>query len=93
MSLPETLETEDLQLVNMHDAKTHLSSLVDKAVHGEPFVIAKAGTPQVIVYSYYDFTASQKRTGFLKKEFEGFNLPEDFDTMMSDEISSMFYGK
>jgi prevent-host-death family protein len=88
----DTLDTQDLPLVNMHEAKTYLSSLVEKAVHGKPFIIAKAGTPQVIVYSYRDFTTSQKRTGFLKQEFEGFELPEDFDTMMAAEISSLFYG-
>jgi len=34
---------------NIHHAKTHLSSLVDKAQAGEPFIIAKAGKPMVKV--------------------------------------------
>ncbi|MCP5143151.1 MAG: type II toxin-antitoxin system Phd/YefM family antitoxin [Gammaproteobacteria bacterium] len=33
--------------VNMHDAKTHLSSLIEKAVNGEEVVIARAGKPMV----------------------------------------------
>ena len=35
--------------VNMHEAKTHLSRLVDEAAAGEPFVIWKAGRPMVRV--------------------------------------------
>ncbi|MCY4134788.1 MAG: type II toxin-antitoxin system prevent-host-death family antitoxin, partial [bacterium] len=32
----------------MHEAKTHLSKLVEGAVQGEPFIIAPAGTPLVV---------------------------------------------
>ena len=32
-----------MQTVNIHEAKTHLSRLVDQAANGESFVIAKAG--------------------------------------------------
>ena len=35
--------------VNIHEAKTHLSKLVDQAANGEAFVIAKAGMPMVKV--------------------------------------------
>ncbi|MCY4531763.1 MAG: type II toxin-antitoxin system prevent-host-death family antitoxin, partial [Gammaproteobacteria bacterium] len=38
-----------MEKVNMHQAKTHLSRLVEKAVQGEPFIIAKAGKPLVKV--------------------------------------------
>ncbi|WP_164173703.1 type II toxin-antitoxin system Phd/YefM family antitoxin, partial [Stenotrophomonas maltophilia] len=34
-----------MEIVNIHDAKTHLSRLVDKAARGQSFVIAKAGKP------------------------------------------------
>ena len=36
-----------MQTYNIHDAKTHLSRLVEQAAKGEPFVIAKAGKPVV----------------------------------------------
>ncbi len=36
-----------MKTVNMHDAKTHLSRLVEEAVAGEEIVIARAGTPLV----------------------------------------------
>ena len=38
-----------MRQINIHEAKTNLSRLVDEAVKGEPFVIAKAGKPMVKV--------------------------------------------
>ena len=40
---------DDMRVVNMHEAKTHLSRLVQAAAQGEPFIIARAGTPMVKV--------------------------------------------
>jgi prevent-host-death family protein len=34
-------------VVNMHEAKTHLSRLIERAVAGEQIIIAKAGEPRV----------------------------------------------
>jgi antitoxin (DNA-binding transcriptional repressor) of toxin-antitoxin stability system len=36
-----------MKTVNIHNAKTHLSKLIDAAAKGEPFLIAKAGKPMV----------------------------------------------
>jgi len=77
-----------MEQYNMHEAKTHLSALVDKAVDGKPFIIAKSGKPQVIVYSFQAFKEPKKRVGFLPD----LEIPEDFDTMMSDEIAALFAG-
>ena len=38
-----------MRQVNMHEAKTHLSRLVEEAAAGEPFGICKAGRPMVRV--------------------------------------------
>ena len=38
-----------MRTVNMHEAKTHLSRLVEAAANGEPFIIARAGKPVVKV--------------------------------------------
>jgi prevent-host-death family protein len=80
-----------MRTVNMHEAKTHLSRLVDRAAKGEPFVIAKAGKPLVKVVPL-DASTDRKtrRIGFMKGAFK---VPDDFDTMMADEIEEMFYGK
>lgn len=72
--------------VNIHEAKTHLSKLVDQAVKGETFVIAKAGTPLVKVTAL-DTPASAQRLGFLTGEIE---VPDDFDQMGAAEIESQF---
>lgn len=74
-----------MKTVNMHVAKTHLSKLVAEAANGEPFVIARAGKPQVRVTA---ITApAPARTGFLKGQID---IPDDFDTMFEDEIRTMF---
>ncbi len=76
-----------MRVVNMHEAKTHLSRLVQAAAEGEPFVIARAGKPlvKVIAHSAPDPSA-MRRTGFLP----GISVPADFDTMMQDEIRVLF---
>lgn len=38
-----------METINIHEAKTHLSRLVEQAAKGEPFIIAKAGNPLVKV--------------------------------------------
>ena len=43
-----------METINIHEAKTHLSRLVEKAAKGEPFIIAKAGKPMVKVVPLED---------------------------------------
>lgn len=50
--------------VNIHEAKTHLSRLVDQASRGQEFVIAKAGKPMVRVVPLEPAPAV-RRLGFL----------------------------
>jgi prevent-host-death family protein len=77
--------------VNIHDAKTHLSRLVDEAAKGEPFVIAKAGKPLVkVVRLDAPASGAVKRLGFMMGAIA---VPDDFDTMGSTEIEQMFEGK
>lgn len=77
-----------MKTVNIHEAKTHLSRLVDQAVLGEPFVIAKAGKPLVKVMALGAPNAGEaKRIGFLKGQIR---VPDDFDSMGSKEIEQLF---
>ena len=80
-----------MRTVNMHEAKTHLSRLVQRAADGEPYVIAKAGKPLVKVVPL-DFPTVNKtsRIGFMKGLIK---VPDDFDTMFQAEIEEEFYGK
>ena len=75
-----------MQTVNIHEAKTQLSKLVDKAVKGEPFVIAKAGKPLVKVMSL-DAPEAAQRLGFMAGEID---VPEDFDRMGVEAIQALF---
>lgn len=72
--------------VNIHEAKTHLSKLVDEAAKGEPFVIAKAGKPLVKVAAL-DSPTAPRRLGFLAGTIA---VPEDFDRMGEVEIAALF---
>jgi prevent-host-death family protein len=77
-----------MKQVNIHEAKTHLSKLVEQAAKGEPFVIAKAGKPLVKVVPVDAPDASApKRIGFLAGQI---SVPDDFDTMCQAEIEEMF---
>lgn len=75
-------------IINIHEAKTHLSKLIERAVKGEAFIIAKAGKPLVRVAAL-DAPAAPERLGFLAGEIE---VPDDFDTMAAAEIAAMFGG-
>lgn len=80
-----------MRTVNIHEAKTQLSRLVEEAAKGESFIIAKAGKPMVKVTA---LGAPEKkkirRLGFLKGKI---SVPDDFDTMGSEEIERMFTGE
>ena len=75
-----------MRTVNMHEAKTNLSRLVEAAVQGEPFIIARSGKPAVKVTAI-EAPRSARRIGFMEGEF---SVPEDFNTMGARQIQSMF---
>ena len=80
-----------IQIVNIHEAKTQLSKLVDRASRGESFIIAKAGKPLVKVVPLDAPTPKKvQRLGFMSGQI---TIPADFDTMGSTEITQMFEGK
>jgi prevent-host-death family protein len=79
-----------MNTVNIHEAKTQLSKLVDKAAKGEPFIIAKAGKPMVKVTALDTPTGKQvRRLGFMAGQIK---VPDDFDRMFEKEIEELFYG-
>ncbi|MDB5868211.1 MAG: Prevent-host-death family protein [Polaromonas sp.] len=76
--------------VNIHEAKTHLSRLIERASQGESFIIAKAGKPMVrVVPIEPEAPHKPQRLGFMQGKGK---IPEDFDTMYAKEIEDMFYG-
>lgn len=78
-----------MQTVNIHDAKTHLSKLVDKAAKGEAFIIARAGKPLVKVVAIAQAEGSKPRLGFMKGRL---SVPDNFDDLGREEIAALFEG-
>jgi prevent-host-death family protein len=77
-----------MQIVNIHEAKTHLSRLIEQAAKGKPFIIAKAGKPLVRVTAFGKPAASRlRRLGFLSGHIA---VPDDFDSMGGTEIEQLF---
>lgn len=77
--------------VNIHEAKTHLSRLVEDAAHGKAFIITKAGKPMVKVIPFSaEEQSATGRLGFMTGEIK---VPDDFDKMGGDVIAALFEGK
>ncbi len=75
--------------VNIHEAKTHLSRLVEQAAKGHEFVIAKAGKPMVRVVPI-EAPPAKRRLGTLRgKGVIELDVKKDF----AAEIEAMFYGE
>ena len=77
-----------METVNIHDAKSRLSKLLEGVTQGKPFIIAKAGKPIARVVGIDAPEAGQvKRLGFLTGQVA---VPDDFDRMGEEEILSQF---
>ena len=77
--------------INIHEAKTHLSRLVEEASQGKSFIIAKAGKPLVKVTPLSEKEQKdEQKLGFMKGELV---VPDDFDSMGESEINRLFEGK
>jgi prevent-host-death family protein len=76
-----------MRTVDVHEAKTHFSRLLDDVAKGEEIVIAKAGRPVAkVVPLDKPVEDTSRRIGFMRGEF---NVPDDFDAMFDDEIVEM----
>ena len=79
-----------MKTVNIHEAKTQLSKLVEQASKGESFVIAKAGKPIVKVTALSTpIGVEVRRLGFMAGQI---SVPDDFDRMGKEEIERIFGG-
>jgi prevent-host-death family protein len=74
--------------VNVHEAKTHLSKLLERVALGEEVIIAKAGTPVARLVPVEN--APKKRTlGSAEGEFK---VPDEFFDPLPKEIEDLFWG-
>ena len=80
-----------MKIVNIHDAKTHLSRVVEQASKGDSFVIARAGKPLVKVTALDAPAAGAiRRLGFLSGQI---SVPENFARMSGEVIEQLFEGR
>jgi prevent-host-death family protein len=83
-----------MRTFNIHEAKTHLSRLVDEAEKGEPFIIAKAGKPKVkVVRLDAPVRPAKRRLGGLEGTY---TIPEDFeeiDKELDKEVERLMFGE
>ncbi len=77
-----------MHIVNIHEAKTHLSRIVERAADGEEIVIAKAGRPLVRLVSCKD-TPSQRTPGLWKGKVR---IKRGFDKLPAS-LASAFRGE
>jgi prevent-host-death family protein len=77
------------RVVNIHDAKTHLSRIVEEVAAGAEVIIAKAGKPMARL-SPMAAPAKAKKLGLLKGKIK---VPDDFDAPLSEEVLARFEGR
>jgi prevent-host-death family protein len=75
--------------INIHEAKTHLSRLVEQAAAGAEIVIAKAGKPMARLVPI-ETSAKPKHLGLLKGRI---TVPDDFDAPLPADVLSLFLGR
>ena len=81
--------TPTKQMVNIYEAKTQLSKLVDLAASGQDIVIARAGKPVAVLTSL----KKEKRViNFGALEGKGW-IADDFDDPLPEEIQKYFEGR
>jgi prevent-host-death family protein len=90
-----TANTKGMRTINIHQAKTHLSRLVDEAEAGDSFIIAKAGKPKVKVTRLDDISNQPKkrRLGGLEGVYALPNNYWEVDKEMDEEVLKMFFPK
>ena len=84
-----------METVDIDEAKTNFSRLVERVSKGESVVVAKAGKPMVKLVPLDEAEGrtdvpAARRLGFMNGEIK---VPDDFDTMGADEIIAMFEGR
>ena len=72
--------------INIHEAKIHLSRLIENAAAGEEIIIAKAGKPVAKLVSLHG-ASSARRLGIFQGKL---NVPEDFDIALPEEMALQF---
>ena len=79
-----------MDTINLYEAKTNLSALVERAAAGEEIIIAKAGRPLARLVPLAAQRANPRPLGRLAGQ--GFSIGDDFDAPLPDNIAAAFNG-
>lgn len=77
-----------LRIVNVHEAKTHLSKLLEEVAQGKEITIAKAGTPVARLVPLSN-GVPRRIPGFLKGRI---TISDDFDAPLPEDVQAAFEG-
>ncbi len=77
-----------MRQINIHEAKTQLSRLVEDVAAGDEIIIAKAGKPMARLTAL-EPPSAPRRFGMLKGKI---HVADDFDAPLPDEILAAFEG-
>ena len=78
-----------MEIINIHEAKTQFSRLVERVSGGEEIIIARAGKP-VARLAPLERTAKPRTPGLLKGKIW---ISKDFDAPLPDDLLDLFEGK
>jgi prevent-host-death family protein len=78
-----------MQTINIHEAKTHLSRIVDQVAAGDEVIIAKAGKPMARLVPLLEKKPG-RRLGLLEGRFK---VPDDFNAPLADDVLDAFEGR
>ena len=78
-----------MKITNIHEAKTHLSRLIESVIAGEEVVIAKAGKPLVRLIPYKEVKQPRQPGGWKGKV----TISNDFDAELPHDILKGFLGE
>lgn len=77
-------------VVNVHEAKTHFSKLLERIADGEEIVIAKAGHPVARLTGYVPAAATVREPGGMKGQI---HIAEDFNAPLPEDLLAAFEGR
>ncbi len=77
-----------MRIINIYEAKTHLSKLINEALQGEEIVIAKSGHPLIRLIPFEESDAPKRKGGQLSGMMM---VSDDFDDPLPESIMKQFY--
>lgn len=79
-----------MDAINVYQAKTKLSELIDRAAAGEEIVISRHGRPVARLIAYRPPSLKRRKLGLLAGKLQ---VPDDFDDPLPDEVLDAFEGR